>query len=58
MSVINGYGAYQQFSYDAGKKDQKTKGASDAGKTGKYERASKAGKAKENSGVANQVQLS
>lgn len=58
MSVINGYGAYQQFSYDAGKKDQKAKGASDAGKTGKYERASKTGKAKENSGVSNQVQLS
>ena len=55
MSLINGYGAYQKYSYDAGARDKKTKEASD---TDKAKKAGKGLEVAKKNGVDNQVKLS
>lgn len=55
MSLVNGYGAYQKYSYDTNVKNRKTKETAGTDRGG---RADKAKGAEKDSGISSQVKLS
>lgn len=55
MSIVNGYGAYRKYSYDANVREKKTRDTKGTGRAGKTDSAKEIDK---NSGIASEVKLS